>query len=69
MGTAIQEHETETLQLFPLIGERCDRCPARAKALVMVGDYPLYFCGHHTNQYAETFDERGYLVIWDDEEE
>lgn len=34
--------------------DRCDRCGARATALVtLAGGGQLYFCGHHTRRYDE----------------
>lgn len=45
---------TATFDDTALIGDRCDRCGARAKIRVVLdGGMDLTFCGHHAREYDE----------------
>lgn len=39
--------------------ERCDACPAEAKAIVYVRQGVFYLCGHHSNEHQEGIEESG----------
>ena len=49
--------------------DRCDRCGAQAYTLVHRDDLPgeLLFCVHHIREFGETFLDRGWEIIGDNE--
>lgn len=47
--------------------DRCDRCGAQARTMVLFVAGPLLFCGHHTKAYtAELMAGAGEIVSDDD---
>lgn len=41
--------------------DRCDRCNAKAKALVITNSGPLTFCDHHFNKHVVEFNKANYF--------
>ena len=42
--------------------DRCDRCNAKAKLLVITNSGPLTFCGHHADKVQEYVRSLGYFT-------
>jgi hypothetical protein len=63
MSSALTSPSSDTAAALTA-SDRCDRCGARAKSLVVLATGgQLLFCGHHTRQHAEVLRQHAAAIL------